>query len=81
MLGLMFSKGDLGEKDHAQASYWFLKAAQAGEKRAMYNLAIYYENGIYLTKDLDKAIYWYNKSYEMGFEKAKERLDVLMNEK
>ncbi|MCF0108041.1 MAG: sel1 repeat family protein, partial [Bacilli bacterium] len=56
------------------ASYWFSRGAKENDARCMYNLALFYEKGIYFSKDLVKAKFWLNKASELGFIKAREYL-------
>ncbi len=53
-----------------KAFYWYQKAAENGNKAAMNNLAIHYENGKGTEKNLEKAFYWYQKAAENGIEEA-----------
>ncbi|CAB4373472.1 unnamed protein product [Rhizophagus irregularis] len=49
-----------------KAFHWFQKAAENGEKRAMFILAACYNNGEGTVKNLEKAIYWNQKAAENG---------------
>ena len=42
--------------------------------KAMYNLALCYDNGFGLKQDYEKAVYWYTKAGEHGNSKALEKL-------
>src|SRR5438046_2263473 len=56
----------LYRKNLEKAFYWFQKAAENGNKFAMYNLNICYKNGEGTEKNLEKAFYWYQKAAENG---------------
>jgi hypothetical protein len=58
------------EKNLEKAFYWYQKAAENGDEKAMFNLALYYENGKGTKKNLKKAFCWYQKAAENGNEKA-----------
>jgi TPR repeat protein len=52
------------EKDLGKAFYWYQKAAEGGNVKAMYGLALHYYNGEGMEKDLGKAFHWYQKAAE-----------------
>ncbi len=66
-LGTMFLKG-LGNlpQDKALAYQLFLKGANNGHVRAMFNLAAMLEKGNGITKDVNLAIYWYEQAGKQG---------------
>lgn len=70
VIGLLYSQVD----DNRNATHWFKKSAELGEKFSMYHLARALEYGIGVAKDLEEAIYWYVNAYKHGVEEAKERL-------
>src|SRR5438876_1115057 len=59
-----------------KAFYWYQKAAENGNKIAMYNLAICYKNGEGTEKNLEKAFYWYQKAAEIGNKNAMYNLAI-----
>ncbi len=48
----------------------YVKAAEAGDARAMFHLAVCYENGDGIAKDESKAFEWYKKAAEAGDARA-----------
>ncbi|MBP4081809.1 tetratricopeptide repeat protein [Aeromonas sp. MrichA-1] len=49
------------EHDELKAFTWTLKAAEAGDEIAMFNLIGMYRDGIGVEKDSEKSLYWKNK--------------------
>jgi len=45
-------------------------AAENGNIKAQFNLALLYENGEGIEQNLEKALYWYQKAAENGDAKA-----------
>lgn len=58
-LGVLLSRGVLGEKDQPQAAQWYEKAAISGLADAAYNLATLYHEGDGMDRDLEAAFKWY----------------------
>lgn len=77
-LGL--SKVYLDQAEYKNAFLYSEKAAKFDEAEAEYNLGVFFEQGIYVSKDINKAKYWYQKSSEKGFSDAKHNLNILMNQ-
>ncbi len=63
MLGKFYaSKGNyIVEHDELKAFTWTLKAAEAGDEVAMFDLIEMYRDGIGVEKDSEKSLYWKNK--------------------
>jgi hypothetical protein len=68
------------KQDHANAHWWFEKAAAGGLTDAMCNLGVDFEDGTGVTRDLEKAEYWLSKGAIAGnrqcaqmFKRLKER--------
>ena len=73
----MYWKGEEVTKDSEQSSYWFNKAAEAGNSTSMFHLARRHDfiGGLRNSdKDYKKAIYWYTKAAETGRSDAMNRL-------
>ncbi|QDP02561.1 prolyl oligopeptidase family serine peptidase [Thalassotalea sp. PS06] len=75
-----FNFKDSVENDHAKAAKYYQKAAEAGENRAMFNLASYYHRGLEVVKSYPEAISWYQKSSDKGYAGASYRLGKLYHE-
>lgn len=45
-------------KNYKDALNYFLKAAEAGNHKTMYNLSVMYQNGEGVNKDIDKSKEW-----------------------
>ncbi|WP_400233729.1 ATP-binding cassette domain-containing protein [Methanomethylophilus alvi] len=55
------------KQDHAEATKWFLKAAEEYEDiNAMYILGLKYRDGIGIPKNTDEGLKWLSSSSEMG---------------
>lgn len=54
-LGHMYALGFMGEKDHATAASWFLKASQKGSMQASIALALQYYQGIGVERNVPAA--------------------------
>lgn len=66
-LGKLYENGESGVgKDPAQARRWTERAAAAGERRAMHNLALFYFDGVGGPKDLIQAAVWFRKASDLG---------------
>eukprot|EP00300_Choanocystis_sp_HF-7_P020298 c20559_g1_i2.p1 GENE.c20559_g1_i2~~c20559_g1_i2.p1 ORF type:complete len:802 (+),score=165.47 c20559_g1_i2:36-2441(+) len=55
----------------------FIKAAEAGDDGAQYDLGVRYENGIGIGADMARALHWYTKSGEQGNTDALYNLGVI----
>ena len=56
--------------NHMEALSWYLKAADAGDAQAMYNVGNHYAMGIGVERDYREALRWYTKSADAGFPSA-----------
>jgi hypothetical protein len=65
------------EQDFLTAKRWFEKAADKGDKVALYNLGSLYYNGTGIEKDYNTAFELCLKSAEMGYAPAQDRLSYL----
>ncbi|EXX55673.1 Kin1p [Rhizophagus irregularis DAOM 197198w] len=66
-LAICYENGEGTEKSLEKAFYWYQKAAENGEKEAMFNLASSYYNNYDVEKmeqNTEKAFYWYQKAAE-----------------
>jgi TPR repeat protein len=52
----------------------YRKAAEQGNARAQFNLALMYEDGNGIPKDYNEAIKWYRKAADQGSTKAEKAL-------
>ena len=66
-LAKLFETGGSGlKKDLAEARRWTQRAADAGDARAMHNLALYEFNGEGGIKDQADAAHWFKRAAELG---------------
>ena len=56
-------------------------AAKGGNINEQNSLAFSYEQDEGTERNIENAIYWYKKAMENGCQKAKERLDILIDNK
>ena len=61
----LFGEQD-NEVDYKKAFYWYKKAADQGDAKSQYNLAIMYLNGYGIEMNKSKAVEYYRKSAEQG---------------
>lgn len=66
-----------GGKAYLDAVYWCTKAAEKGDSRAQYLLAILYEKGAGVTKNQQTAIRWFRQSAEHGNADAQFRMGLI----
>ena len=65
------------KEDKIEAFKWNKKAADGGNRVAMYNLGQDYANGYGVEEDKIEAFKWYRKAADAGFVKALERIKEL----
>ena len=53
---------------------YYLKAAEQGDVKAQYKVAVYYDEGKGVAQDLEKAEVWYTKAAEQGHASAQYNL-------
>ncbi|MBK1876777.1 tetratricopeptide repeat protein [Pelagicoccus mobilis] len=63
----LYSNGTF-EGDDGEYAYWVERCAEMGDKRAMLDIARFYERGVYVSKNLDRSLYWINKYMETVLE-------------
>jgi TPR repeat protein len=52
----------------------FVKAAEAGNVKAQYNLGKSYRDGVGVEKNVAEAVKWYRRAAEQGYDKAQDSL-------
>ena len=73
-----YSKGQAVAEDSKKAVEWYLRAANANNNRAQFNLGCAYEHGrMGLPKDPQQAIHWYSQAAAQGHSYAKVNLTNL----
>ena len=65
-LARIYSNGESVDQDLELAAYWFLQAAEKGNRDAQHQLARMFEKGFGLEMDLKEAFNWYKLSAEQG---------------
>ncbi len=74
-IGYSYEHGIGITKDDGKALHWYLKAVENGQFKAMFTLALFYQDGRGgLSRDLDKAVYWFTQSAEGGVPEAQYNL-------
>jgi TPR repeat protein len=77
-LGSMFLKGDKVAQDFPQALKWYRMAAERGDKRGQFFLAIIFDSDHYGEPDRpEEAATWYRRSAEQGYAPAQYFLAAL----
>jgi localization factor PodJL len=80
-LGKLYETGGAGmTKDLVQARQWTERAAEAGDKKAMHNLALYYFEGSGGPKDLTQAAEWFRRAAQLGLVDSQFNLAQLYQE-
>lgn len=65
MLAILYSDGVGAEENQELALYWFKKAAEAGYKKAWFNVGTMYRKGLGTTQDFEKGFECYSKGTEL----------------
>ena len=80
-LGYMYLYDDNPDgKDASEAEKWFLKAANAGDKRSIMELTRIYFNGFGVDENMEKAKYFAEKAIQQGKPQANYYLGMLYYE-
>ncbi len=67
----------VGSKDLAEARRWTERAANAGHRKAMHNLGIYYAEGRGASQDFEQAARWFEEAALLGATDSQYNLAVL----
>lgn len=62
IVGKVYYRGKLNERNYEKAFDWFSKAAESGNSYAQYLLGNMYENGTFVDKNYDTALSYYKNS-------------------
>jgi TPR repeat protein len=73
----MYAQGLGTVADGTRAVVWCLKAADAGNARAMANLGGFYATGNGVPRDLDQSVLWYDRAAQLGHGKAAATLGIM----
>ncbi len=66
-LASLYAAGDSGvTKDPVEARVWFERAAQGGDRKAMFNMGMFYFEGTGGPKDEAAAAKWFRKAADLG---------------
>ena len=76
-IGYLYRDGNGVEQSYSKAKEWFEKAAENGEKTAMFWIGYLYEKGNGVEQSYSKAKEWYKKSADLGCDSAIEALKRL----
>ena len=74
-MGVMYATGDGVRENCFEAARWFRRAAEQGDAKSQYHLALYYYDGERI--DYKQAVSWYRKAAEQGLADAQNRLGVM----
>ena len=74
-MGVRYATGDGVKLSCFEAARWFRRAAEQGDAKAQYHLALYYYDGDRI--DYKQAASWYRKAAEQGFAPAQNKLGVM----
>ncbi|MBQ1543757.1 MAG: SEL1-like repeat protein [Caulobacteraceae bacterium] len=80
-LAKLFESGEAGlRKDPVEGRRWTERAAQAGDRRAMHNLALYYVEGTGGPKNTSQAVQWFRRAADLGLIDSQYNLGRLYEE-
>jgi localization factor PodJL len=80
-LAKLYEDGQSGlTKDLAEARRWTQRAAEAGDRKAMHNLALYYFEGSGGPKNLTEAAQWFRRAADLGLVDSQYNLGRLYEE-
>ena len=77
-MGDAYRLGWVSDSDGTAAFAWYLRSAEAGDKDAMYVVALYYADGKFgFQSDRELSLLWLRKAAEAGNERALRKLDEM----
>ena len=78
-LGLIYLSGEPGKlpRDEEKAFDWFMKAAESGLPRAMYEVAVMLREGTGVEQDPGQSKKWFEKAFHNGVRRAEFALEEL----
>ena len=80
-LAKLFETGEAGlKKDLGEARRWTERAAEAGDRKAMHNLALYYVEGSGGAKNTTTAAQWFRRAADLGLVDSQYNLGRLYEE-
>ena len=80
-LAKLYEDGQAGlTKDLGEARRWTQRAAEAGDRKAMHNLALYYFEGSGGDKNLTQAAQWFRRAADLGLVDSQYNLGRLYEE-
>ncbi len=80
-LAKLYEDGQAGlTKDLGEARRWTQRAAEAGDRKAMHNLALYYFEGTGGQKNLTQAAQWFRRAADLGLVDSQYNLGRLYEE-
>jgi localization factor PodJL len=80
-LAKLYETGEAGlKKDLGEARRWTERAAEAGDKKAMHNLALYYVEGSGGPKNTTTAAQWFRRAADLGLVDSQYNLGRLYEE-
>jgi len=80
-LAKLYEDGQSGlTKDLTEARRWTQRAAEAGDRKAMHNLALYYFEGTGGPKNLTEAAQWFRRAADLGLVDSQYNLGRLYEE-
>jgi localization factor PodJL len=80
-LAKLYEDGQSGlTKDLTEARRWTQRAAEAGDRKAMHNLALYYFEGSGGAKNLSQAAQWFRRAADLGLVDSQYNLGRLYEE-
>lgn len=77
-LGVLYHDALGVEQNHAEANYWFLRAAEQGYAAAQFNLGNAYQKGAGFKPDAKTAVLWWRRAAQQNFGPAQFNLGTAL---
>lgn len=75
--GVLYEEGRSVPQDHAEAAFWFRKAASQGHVKSQNQLGLMHQKGQGVGRDDHQAAKWFEKAAERGYAPAQYNLGLL----
>jgi TPR repeat protein len=77
-LGLEFGLGYSVPEDQAESFKWYSQSAAQNDTTGLYNLALFYDSGVYVERNYDKAVALLRRAANLGDKHSKDYLEHSM---
>jgi uncharacterized protein len=77
MINLAAANENVPSPEYGEALIWLRKAAEMGERDAMFGIGVYYERGLGVQRNYGEALNWYRRAAALGQTIAMNNIAVL----